>query len=270
MAPQISFFILAVTLLLGIAAAGDVLGSIEFSYFGNNGPSKWGNLDPTFSACSSGKKQSPIHIVKNQTVHNKSLKPLVRNYKPANATLVNHGFNVGLRFEGNPGEMTIDGKNYSLKQMHWHIPSEHQIDGQHLAAELHLVHRAADNSIAGLAILYKEKDADPFISKIMKGLNNLANEKCKADEIAEIPVGTVDIKQFKRNSRKYYRYIGSLTTPPCYENIIWTILGKVRSISKEQIAALETPLNSNCKKNARPCQQLNGRKVELYDEFSDS
>ncbi|XVE75959.1 hypothetical protein DITRI_Ditri12bG0134200 [Diplodiscus trichospermus] len=268
MTPQIFFFLLALSLLLGIASASDVHGAIEFSYSGKNGPDKWGNLDPTFSACSSGKKQSPINIQKNQTVNNnKSLKQLIRNYKPANATLINNGFNVGLRFEGNAGELSFGGKTYLLKQMHWHLPSEHKIDGKRFDAELHLVHRAADNSIAVVAILYQEKDADPLVSKIMNGLNKLEKEKCKADEVAEIPLGTLDVKHLKRSSRKYYRYVGSLTTPPCSENVIWSILGKVRSISKEQKAALEAPVNSDCKKNARPCQPLNGRKVELYDEL---
>ena len=73
-----------------------VFSAIEFGYSGNNGPDKWGILDPTFSACSSGKKQSPINILKNLTVHNKLLKPLTRNYKPANSTLINNGFNVGV------------------------------------------------------------------------------------------------------------------------------------------------------------------------------
>ncbi|XWS59485.1 hypothetical protein CRYUN_Cryun08bG0126100 [Craigia yunnanensis] len=267
MAHQISFSIFALTLLIGIASASDVISAIKFGYSGNNGPDKWGILDPTFSACSSGKKQSPINILKNLTVHNKLLKPLTRNYNPANSTLVNNGFNVGLRFEEYAGEVSINGKNYSLKQMHWHLPSEHHINGEQFAAELHLVHRAADNSIAVVAVLYREEDTDPFIAKIMDGLNKLAKEKCKADELAAIPLGTLDTKQLKRSSRNYYRYVGSLTTPPCSENVTWNILGKVRTISKEQIAALETPVNSNCKKNARPCQPLNDRKVEMYAEL---
>ncbi|XVF55734.1 hypothetical protein PTKIN_Ptkin06aG0060700 [Pterospermum kingtungense] len=265
-ASQISFFIFVLTLLVGIASAKDVPSEIHFGYSGNDGPDKWGNLDPTFSACASGKKQSPINVLKNLTVHNKLLKPLTRSYKPANATLVNNGFNVGLRFEEYAGEVSINGKNYELKQMHWHLPSEHRINGERFAAELHLVHRAADKSIAVVAVLYREKHADPFIAKIMHGLNKLDKEKGKAEEVA---MGTLDTRQLKRRCRKYYRYFGSLTTPPCSENVTWNILGTVRTISKEQIAALDIPLNSNCKKNARPCQPLNGRMIEMYDELSD-
>ncbi|XVE61480.1 hypothetical protein DITRI_Ditri06bG0043700 [Diplodiscus trichospermus] len=268
MAPQISVFLFVLTLLLGIASATDVLRAAQFGYTGNNGPDKWGNLDPTFTACSSGKRQSPVNILKNLSVHNKQLKPLTRNYRRSiNATLVNNGFNIGLRLEEYGGELSIDGKNYALSQMHWHLPSEHHINGEQFAAELHLVHRAPDNSIAVIAVLYQEKHADPFIAKIMNGLNELSKEKYKANKVAAIPIGTLDTKQLKRSCRKYYRYVGSLTTPPCSENVTWSIPGKVRSISKEQIAALDTPLNSNCKKNARPCQPLNGRTIEMYDEL---
>lgn len=262
-APEISFFIFVLALLLAInASAKDVVNSeIHFGYAGNDGPDKWGNLDPTFSACASGKKQSPINILKNMTVHNKLLKPLTRNYKPANATLVNNGFNVGLRLEEYAGEISIDGKNYELKQLHWHLPSEHRVNGERFAAELHLVHRAADNSLAVVAVLYREKHKDPFIAKIMNGLNKL--DKHEADEVA---MGTLDTKLLKKRNRKYYRYFGSLTTPPCSETVTWNILGKVRTISKEQIEDLDIPLNSNCKKNARPCQPLNGRMIEMYDD----
>ncbi|KAE8718964.1 hypothetical protein F3Y22_tig00109983pilonHSYRG00017 [Hibiscus syriacus] len=164
-----------------------------------------------------GKRQSPINIQRNMTVHNKQLKPLARKYKPANATLVNKGFSVGVRFEEDAGELWIDAKSYTLKQVHWHLPSEHRIDSQQFAAELHMVHRAPDNSTAVVAVLYQEANAaDPFICR----------------------------------------------------DVNWSILGKVMSISKEQIAAMDTPLNSDCKRNARPCQPLNGREVDLYDELS--
>ncbi|OMO68357.1 Alpha carbonic anhydrase [Corchorus olitorius] len=271
MATRICFCIFALSLLLAIASAYDGHDhAFEFGYSGSHGPDKWGNLDPAFSACASGKKQSPINIQKNMTSLNKSLKPIVRNYKPANATLINNGFNIGVRFEEYVGNISIDSKNYSLKQMHWHLPSEHHLNGEQFAAELHLVHKGGDGSLAVVAILFKEEDADPLVSKMQEGLKELAKDTCKAEEDSVIALGTLDTKQLNKSSRKYYRYVGSLTTPPCSETVTWTILGKVRSISKEQIALLQTPVKADCKKNARPCQPLNGRKIELYDEAKDA
>ncbi|MBA0746838.1 hypothetical protein Gogos_009321, partial [Gossypium gossypioides] len=84
MAPQLSIFFV-LSLLLGISSVID----------DNDGLDKWGKLDPTFSPCSSGQRQSPINIQRNLTVHNKLLKPLTRNYKHVNAMLVNKGYSVG-------------------------------------------------------------------------------------------------------------------------------------------------------------------------------
>lgn len=128
---------------------------------GDKGPDKWGSLDPKFKACSDGKAQSPIDLVRSKAVRNDKLKALSRDYQSARATLVNNGFNVAVsyislmalyisfshpfhertttlcvqiyvqvHFDESAGTMTVDGKNYSLLQMHWHTPSEHKMDGQ--------------------------------------------------------------------------------------------------------------------------------------------
>ncbi|MBA0567162.1 hypothetical protein Golob_011918 [Gossypium lobatum] len=94
MAPQLSIFFM-LSLLLGILSAID---EMEFCYSDNNGLDKWGKLNPTFSPCSLGQRQSPINSQRNLTVHNKLLKPLTRNYKHVNATLVNKGYSVGVDF----------------------------------------------------------------------------------------------------------------------------------------------------------------------------
>ena len=67
-----------------------------FTYWGTSGPGKWGSLCPEYSKCSTGKRQSPVNIEKDKVVYNKNFKPLTRHYRPANATLVNNGFNIGV------------------------------------------------------------------------------------------------------------------------------------------------------------------------------
>ncbi|KAK9290010.1 hypothetical protein L1049_008173 [Liquidambar formosana] len=271
-AARIPFFVLAFAFLLGTALATtlDQHESIKFTYSGATYPDKWGTLSPQFSACSNGKSQSPVNIVKKEAVIDHNLKPLGRHYNPANATLVNHGVNIGVTYDRNVGVMTVDGKNYTLKQMHWHSPSEHHINGVQYPAELHQVHMADDGNFSVVSVLYRYGNADPFISKLMGKLKELAKEACLEHEQAQIPLGIMNVKHIKRNTRKYYRYVGSLTTPPCTEHIIWNVLGKVRSISKEQVAALTAPLEAACKNNSRPIQALNGRHIQLYDELRNN
>ncbi|KAK6942586.1 Alpha carbonic anhydrase domain [Dillenia turbinata] len=241
--------------------------AVQFGYSGSLGPQNWGSLSPAFAMCSTGKSQSPVNIVKDEAALDKNLKPLRRFYQAANATLVNNGFNIGVKYESNSGWLIVDGKNYSLVQMHWHSPSEHTIDGQRHPLELHLVHKTSEGDITVIGILFQYGDADPVLTKLQKSLKRLAEESA-GNEQAHIPLGVIDTKQLRRKTRKYYRYVGSLTTPPCWENVIWNVLGKVRTISKNQVAALKAPLKRVFWENSRPTQPLNGRKINLYKELN--
>ncbi|PKI49342.1 hypothetical protein CRG98_030270 [Punica granatum] len=219
-----------------------------FSYSGAKGPSHWGHLSSNYSACSNGKIQSPINVVKNQTVLNKGLTPLTQDYHPANATLGNNGVTVAINFEEEVGALMVGNKNH--------------------AAEMHVLHKANDGSIAVAAVLYHYGKPDPFLQKINKRLVQLGQETSGLDKESRIALGLFTPKGIIRSTSKYYRYIGSTTTPPCIEKVVWNILGEVRTISKEQVQALRAPLYSDCKSNCRPVQPLNGRKIELYDNLS--
>nr|GMD41477.1 alpha carbonic anhydrase 1, chloroplastic [Ipomoea batatas]GMD46257.1 alpha carbonic anhydrase 1, chloroplastic [Ipomoea batatas] len=275
------FFVFAVSAFLTIfnpfAPAASVLHgehyhhhhgmALNFSYSGTMGPARWGALNPAFSACSNGKSQSPINILRHKAVINKKLKPLEMKYsRSVNATLMDNGFNVGISYGEDAGALVLEGKIYRLKQMHWHAPSEHQIDGFHFAAELHLVHIAPDNSVAVLAVLLKLGHPDPLLAKIQKQLTELPRELLRQEK-PRISLGNLNTHELVKfsHSHKYYRYVGSLTTPPCTEDIIWTVIGKIHSVSREQVVALRAPLDSTCKRNSRPIQPLDGRHVELYE-----
>lgn len=70
--------------------------TLSFSYTGQTGPEKWGSLSPNNTACSNGKMQSPVDVVKSILTPNKKLMPLTRVYRTSNATLFNNGFNLGV------------------------------------------------------------------------------------------------------------------------------------------------------------------------------
>ncbi|GJS96524.1 alpha carbonic anhydrase 1, chloroplastic [Tanacetum coccineum] len=135
-----------------------------------------------------------------------------------------------------------------------------------LDAELHLVHKAVDGEVAVIAVLYHYGHPDPLLSKIQSKLAQLNAVHISSNKPAQVTIGTITTKEIRKHSRKYYRYVGSFSTPPCTEGVIWNILGKVRSISREQVKELKAPLIFGCKRNARPAQPLNGRKIEMYDD----
>ncbi|XP_047307779.1 alpha carbonic anhydrase 1, chloroplastic-like [Impatiens glandulifera] len=255
-------FIFAIALLLlihGNIVNGEDHGP-EISYSGNkNGPYQWGSINPAYLKCRTGKEQSPIDIVVDQVLINKNLAPLSTEYVPiVNATLINHKYFIELHL--GEGKFHINEKEYTLAQMHWHTPSEHRINGVQYDAESHMVHVAADGSKAVIGILYKIGKADPLLSTIQDKFVELANGHKEIIEEEVIDVEKIVPKNVKG---KYYRYMGSLTTPPCVENITWTLLAKERSISKKQIQILKGPLDSKSKSNFRPVQPINLRHVEV-------
>jgi carbonic anhydrase len=252
--------------LICIAPADAQTEGVVFGYKGKNGPNQWGHLNPHFTTCAVGKLQSPIDIQRRQIFYNHKLNSIHREYYFTNATLVNHVCNVAMFFGEGAGDVIIENKNYTLLQMHWHTPSEHHLHGVQYAAELHMVHQAKDGSFAVVASLFKIGTEEPFLSQMKEKLVKLKEERLKGNHTAQVEVGRIDTRHIERKTRKYYRYIGSLTTPPCSENVSWTILGKVRSMSKEQVELLRSPLDTSFKNNSRPCQPLNGRRVEMFHD----
>lgn len=237
---------------------------VRFGYSGKIGPKHWGSLSPNFTLCSKGTYQSPIDIVTDRAVHNQKMEPLERDYTDADVTMVDNVFNIALRYNDTSGAVKVDGKRYNLKQLHWHSPSEHTINGQRFAVELHMVHFSDDGNVTVVSILYRYGKPDPFLFQINDTLAELSAEGCKAEKGDPLPVGVVNMKELRQGAHRYFRYFGSLTAPPCTEGVIWNILGEIREMTKEQAADLMAPLKGSYRHNCRPLQPLNGRAVQLY------
>ncbi|KAI3826475.1 hypothetical protein L1987_00523 [Smallanthus sonchifolius] len=129
---------------------------------------------------------------------------------------------------------------------------------------LHLVHQSIDEKVAVVAILYKIGRPDSFLTMMEPYLKALASTRG-----VETSLGIIDPQQIKIGSRKYYRYIGSLTTPPCNQSVIWTIIGKVRTVSLEQLLIIREAVHDEVGANARPVQALNNRWLKLYTPDDD-
>ncbi|CAJ1913026.1 unnamed protein product [Sphenostylis stenocarpa] len=186
-------------------------------------------MNPKWKLCGEGKQQSPIDI-SDKVVHFPQLGQLERDYKPARAVLKNSGHIIEMKWKGNAGQLNLNGTNYKLIQCHWHTPSEHTLNGTKFDLELHVVHQNSVGERAAIGIWYKIGDSDPLLSELLEKLKSLGDE--------DIDVGEINPGIIKFGSR-YYRYDGSLTTPPCTEGVVWTIMKKVRTVSTEQLSALK-------------------------------
>ncbi|KAG6631821.1 hypothetical protein CIPAW_13G116400 [Carya illinoinensis] len=231
----------------------------DYSEKSGKGPSRWGEIHPEWSLCKDGSTQSPIDLLNERVEIVSHLGRLNRNYSPSNATLKNRGHDMKLEWEGGAGYIEINGTQYVLQQSHWHSPSEHTINGRKFDVEVHMVHESSDGKVAVVGIMYTIGRPDSFLTLIRHQLSAVAGN---SEEVTAM--GIVDPKKIKIGSRKYYRYIGSLTIPPCTQNVVWTIVRKVRTVTREQVRLLRVAVHDGSETNARPLQPINRRSVHLY------
>ncbi|MFQ6638891.1 hypothetical protein Gotur_014697 [Gossypium turneri] len=259
------FFVCSFFILLALhpfsVRSQEVEDESEFDYGANStkGPARWGEIHAEWGACSNGTMQSPIDMSNERVNIVSHLGRLKKSYKPSNATLRNRGHDMMLRWEDEAGAIEIKGTEYVLHQCHWHSPSEHTINGRRYDLELHMVHESADGKVAVIGIMYKTGRQDSFLSLLMDHLEAITDITDR-----ERAVGVIDPRHIKFGSRKYYRYIGSLTIPPCTENVVWSIVRKVRTVTREQVRFLRVAVHDEWDSNARPLQSINKRSIQLF------
>ncbi|KAI3696731.1 hypothetical protein L6452_29240 [Arctium lappa] len=233
----------------------------EFDYARGShmGPEKWGAIKKEWSLCSNGTMQSPIDMSSRRVAMVATSTKLYRNYKPHNATINNRGHDIMLQWKGDAGSIRINGIYYALKQAHWHSPSEHTVNGRRYDMELHMVHLSIDHKIAVIAVLYNIGKPDPFLSKLAVNISSMIDEKGEHGHS-----GILNPREIQMSSRRYYRYVGSLTVPPCTEGVVWTISRKIRTVSRDQVKLLREAVHDYAENNARPVQPHNERDILSY------
>ena len=235
-------------LCLPLAAKAQESHPPHWTYEGKEGPSKWSALDKSFATCSMGHSQSPIDIREAQPA---DLPALKFDYKAVPLNIIDNGHTVQINYA--PGStLTVGDKTYSLKQFHFHHPSEEHIKGHGFDLVAHLVHADAEGHLAVVAVLFKPGAENPLIATLWK---NLPSEKGKA---VDVPGVTVDVSTLLPADQGYYTFPGSLTTPPCTEGVTWYVFKAQSSISSAEVAAFAHLYP----KDARPIQPLNGRHVQ--------
>jgi carbonic anhydrase len=224
-------------------------GEVHWAYEGENGPQAWARLKPEFNLCAIGKRQSPINIDETMTLQGPA-EPIDFKYTPSNATVVNNGHTIQVDVQGD-NSITVRGSNYRLLQFHFHTPSEEQINYRRLPMVAHLVHRNDDGQLAVVAVLLDTGTTNPLIDKVWTYMPLDASDRVR------MPRDVLNLNELLPADQRYYQFMGSLTTPPCTENVLWLVLKQPVQISKNQLR-LFTQLYPN---NARPVQPGNGRVV---------
>jgi carbonic anhydrase len=228
-------------------AGADAGHAAHWSYEGAGGPEGWGRMKPEFAKCSTGTRQSPIDIRDGIKV---SLDAVAFDYKPSAFRVVDNGHTVQVNV-GPGNSIEVMGRRYDLLQFHFHRPSEERIDGKQFDMVVHLVHKDLEGRLAVVAVLLERGSALPVVQSVW---NNLPLEK--GDEVAaKLPL---DLGALLPSERSYFTYMGSLTTPPCSEGVLWMVMKNPVQVSAEQIGIFSRlyPMN------ARPVQSASGRMIK--------
>ena len=247
-----SIAIVVGALLLVAASASRGAGDKDkkWTYGGKTGPDKWSTLEPGFAECKLGQFQSPIDIPDANT-RKGDFPSMLFNYKPSPLKVVDTGYTIQVDYA--PGSaFSINDKRYELVQFQFHKPSEQKIDGKVHEMDVHLVHRSQDGKLAVIAVLLDSGKENALIKTLM---NNLPKEKGKQTVVENATINAVDLLP---DTKGYYRFAGSLTTPPCSEDVTWFVLKKPVQVSADSIARFGRAYPMN----ARPVQPVNGRDIE--------
>ncbi len=244
-------WICAATILatsMTVAWAEDKPGAApHWAYTGPAGAAQWGELQKDFATCKLGTKQSPIDI---KGAKKGDLPAIAFNYGQSTAEVVNNGHTIQVNVAAG-GDVKVASGGYKLLQFHFHTPSEEMVNGKSYAMVAHLVHKSDAGKLAVVAVLFKEGKKNAVLEKVFAAM------PAKEDSKADLP-GGVNVADLLPAKRGYWAFEGSLTTPPCSEEVQWHVLKDPVEMSKEQLAAFKKlyPMN------ARPVQPLNGRSLQ--------
>jgi carbonic anhydrase len=219
----------------------------HWTYSGAEGPEHWGGLDAAYSACASGRNQSPVDLT---GMVEGELPALRLSYQPGGQEVVNNGHTVQINYA--PGStLEVDGHSFELKQFHFHAPSENVIEGKPFPMEAHFVHADAAGNLAVISVMFKVGAGNAELAKAWAQMPEAAGGKhalaAPVSATALLPAG-----------HDYYRFNGSLTTPPCSEGVVWLVMKDTATASQAQV---EKFMHAMHHPNNRPVQPLNARVV---------
>lgn len=219
----------------------------HWAYEGEGAPANWGKLRSDYATCATGQRQSPIDIRDGIKV---GLETIRVEYKPTQFRIVDNGHTLQVSV-GEGLAVHVMGKRYELIQFHFHRPSEERVNGKTYDMVVHLVHKNDEGQLAVIAVLLEKGGEHPLIQTLW---NNMPLER----DMEVSPAEPINPMLLLPESRNYWTYMGSLTTPPCTEGVLWMVMKQPLPVSSEQVGIFSRLYRNN----ARPVQPSNGRLIK--------
>ena len=238
---------LASATILSLLPATFAGGDTPWSYHGENGPQRWGALDPCFAVCATGRNQSPIDVT---GAIEAKLPPIVFTDGSRATEILHNGYTVQVGFAAG-SSIALDGRTFELLQLHFHAPSENHVGGRSFPMEGHFVHSDAVGNLAVVGVMFEMGETNLALARLWA---QLPQEEGEVHELeADFKPG--DLRPAPAD---YFRFSGSLTTPPCTEGVRWLLLKEAVPVSGKQVKAFEAVLHHP---NNRPLQPVGARPV---------
>ncbi len=222
---------------------------VEWAYEGEGAPANWDKLRPDYATCGSGKRQSPIDIRGGIKV---DLENIAIDYKPTHFRITDTGYTIRVDV-GEGSTIRVMEREFQLLYMDFHRPSEERINGKGFDMAAHFVHRDFDGKLAVIAVVLERGSEHPLVQTLW---NNMPLERGMSVEPAAV-INPAHLLP-PREQRAYYTYMGSLTTPPCTEDVLWMVFRQPLQVSPQQISIFARLYPQN----ARPVQPTNGRLIK--------
>ncbi|MBE9398641.1 carbonic anhydrase family protein [Pontibacterium sp. N1Y112] len=237
----------ALSVVLAVLTPSESEDKVHWTYSGQGGPDQWGVLDKSFGACGDGKSQSPINITR---VVDGELPALGMTYTAGGNEVLNNGHTIQVNYAAG-NVLSVGERSFELKQFHFHAPSENMIQGRSFPMEAHFVHADKDGNLAVVAVMFKQGEENAELEKAWAQMPADANHK-------EALTASVDANLLLPENRDYYRFSGSLTTPPCSEGVNWFVMKDSVTASQAQIDKFTHVMGHP---NNRPVQPIHARIV---------
>ena len=228
-------------LALGISGTAFAQGK-AWNFGDGTTPERWSTINAEYAACDIGKMQSPIDLADPDALGTVKLST---NFGQARGKLSLGEEKVQIDFDQGQNKGMMSGnKAFNLLQVHFHTPAEHAVNGMRYPMAAHFVHATSEGELGVLGVFFTEGAANPAVASLLRA-HSQGNGTALSVDIDDMVPETVEV----------YRYMGSLTTPPCSEGVNWHVANVPVEASAEQIAKLRGALGPS----ARSIQDRNGR-----------